>query len=115
MHLDPLAEAVRTHEAHIGIAHDGDADRTLLVDEHGALVDGDLIMSILALELKREQRLKGNTVVATVMSNLGIERYLDRHGIKVIRTKVGDRFVVDEMRKTGVQFRRGAVRAYRLF
>ncbi len=104
MHLDSLAEAVRKHEAHIGIAHDGDADRTLFVDERGAVVDGDLIMSILALELKREQRLKGNTVVATVMSNLGIERYLDRHGIKVIRTKVGDRFVVEEMRKQGFNF-----------
>jgi phosphoglucosamine mutase len=104
MYLDSLKQAVLFHQAHIGIAHDGDADRTLFVDEHGTVVDGDLIMSILALELKREQRLKQNTVVATVMSNLGIERYLERHSIKVVRTKVGDRFVVEEMQKQGFNF-----------
>ncbi|KAF0184195.1 MAG: phosphoglucosamine mutase [Nitrospirae bacterium] len=104
LHLDSLAEEVRKHDAHIGIAHDGDADRTLFVDEKGRLVDGDLVMSIIALELKREQRLRHDTVVMTVMSNLGIERHLERHGVKVVRTKVGDRYVVEEMRKNGYNF-----------
>ena len=104
LHLESVAEAVRKHEAHIGIAHDGDADRTLFVDEKGNVVDGDLVMSIIALELKRENRLKHNTAVVTVMSNLGIERYLESHGINVVRTKVGDRYVVEEMRKNGYNF-----------
>ncbi|HSW63042.1 MAG TPA: phosphoglucosamine mutase [Dissulfurispiraceae bacterium] len=104
LHLDSLAEEVRKHEAHIGIAHDGDADRTLFVDEKGHIVDGDLVMSIIALELKRERRLRHDTVVMTVMSNLGVERHLERHGVKGIRTKVGDRYVVEEMRKSGYNF-----------
>ncbi len=104
LHLDSLAEEVRKHAAHIGIAHDGDADRTLFVDEKGAVIDGDLVMCIIALELKRENRLKLNTAVITVMSNLGIERHLERHGVRVVRTKVGDRFVVEELRKNGYNF-----------
>ncbi|HMK43645.1 MAG TPA: phosphoglucosamine mutase [Dissulfurispiraceae bacterium] len=104
LHLDALAAAVREHGAHVGIAHDGDADRTLFVDDKGAAVDGDLIMSMWALELKRENRLNHSTAVVTVMSNLGIERHLQRHGVKVVRTKVGDRYVVEEMRKHGYNF-----------
>lgn len=104
MHLDSLAEAVRKHGAHIGIAHDGDADRTLFVDENGAVIDGDLIMTIIALQLKKENRLRHSTAVVTVMSNLGIERYLEKNDIAVVRTKVGDRFVVEEMRKNGYNF-----------
>lgn len=101
LHLECLADEVKRHNAHIGIAHDGDADRTLFVDEKGSIVDGDMILGIWASELKREDRLSGNGVVATVMTNLGIEKYLAAQGIKLIRTKVGDRYVVEEMKRGG--------------
>lgn len=101
LHLEHLAKIVKETGAHIGIAHDGDADRTLFVDEKGNIVDGDLVLGMWAVELNREDRLKGNTVVATAMSNLGLEKYLSARGIKLIRTKVGDRYVVEELRKGG--------------
>ncbi|HEX8948680.1 MAG TPA: phosphoglucosamine mutase, partial [Dissulfurispiraceae bacterium] len=101
LHLDCLADAVKEHNAHIGIAHDGDADRTLIVDEKGMPVDGDMILGIWASELKKEERLKGNGVVATVMSNLGLEKYLAGQGISLVRAKVGDRYVVEEMIRGG--------------
>jgi phosphoglucosamine mutase len=101
LHMDCLARAVKEHSAHIGIAHDGDADRTLFVDEKGGIVDGDMILGIWASELKKEDNLSGNGVVATVMTNLGIEKYLAGQGMKLIRTKVGDRYVVEEMKKGG--------------
>jgi phosphoglucosamine mutase len=101
LHLDCLSRAVKEYTAHIGIAHDGDADRTLLVDEKGNAVDGDMILGIWASELKRENRLNGSSVVATVMSNLGLEKYLSGLGVNLIRTKVGDRYVVEEMKKGG--------------
>ncbi|MBF0506558.1 MAG: phosphoglucosamine mutase [Nitrospirae bacterium] len=101
LHLDCVAAAVKEEGAHVGIAHDGDADRTLLVDERGNVVDGDMVLGIWAAELKKEGRLKGNGVVATVMSNLGLENYLVRQGVKFLRTKVGDRYVVEEMIKGG--------------
>ncbi|MCE5312102.1 MAG: phosphoglucosamine mutase [Nitrospiraceae bacterium] len=101
LYLESLGKAVREAGAHVGIAHDGDADRTLVVDEKGRLVDGDLIMGMWAPQLKSENRLGGNAVVATVMSNLGLEKYLDRFGIKLIRAKVGDRYVMEEMIKGG--------------
>ncbi len=101
LHLDGLQRAVRQYSAHVGIAHDGDADRTLFCDEKGNIIDGDKILGIWAVELKREGRLCGDTVVSTVMSNLGLEHYLSSHGIKLIRTKVGDRFVVEKMRAGG--------------
>ena len=104
LHLDDLAKVVREKGADVGIAHDGDADRTLLVDERGVPVDGDRILGLWASELKREGRLKGNGVVATVMSNLGLERYLTGQGIEFLRTKVGDRYVVEEMIKRGCNF-----------
>jgi len=99
--LDTLRKAVRRHNAHAGVAHDGDADRTILVDEKGGILDGDHMMGIWALDLKNEKKLKKNTVVATVMSNLGLEDYLGTRGIKLIRTKVGDRFVTEEMLRGG--------------
>lgn len=101
LHLECAARAVKEHNAHIGIAHDGDADRTLFVDEKGSIADGDMILGIWASELKKEEKLIGNGVVATVMTNLGIEKYLSAQGIKLIRTKVGDRYVVEEMKKGG--------------
>lgn len=101
LHLQCLADVVKKHNAHIGIAHDGDADRTLFVDEKGSIVDGDMILGIWASELKKESKLSGNGVVATVMTNLGLEKYLAAQGIKLVRTKVGDRYVVEEMKKSG--------------
>jgi phosphoglucosamine mutase len=101
LHLDQLAEKVKESGAHIGIAHDGDADRTLFIDEKGKHVDGDLVMGICAAEMKREGRLKGDCLVATVMSNLGLEKYLGGLGVSLIRTNVGDRYVVEEMIRGG--------------
>ena len=101
LHLESVAAAVKETGAHAGIAHDGDADRTLLVDERGCVVDGDMILGIWACELKKEGRLQGNGVVATVMSNLGLEQFLAGQDIGFLRTKVGDRYVVDEMIKGG--------------
>lgn len=97
LHMELLCNAVKRHGAHAGIAHDGDADRTLLCDEEGTLVDGDRILGVWALQMKREGRLKENTVVSTVMSNLGLEDYLSGHGINLLRTRVGDRFVTEKM------------------
>jgi phosphoglucosamine mutase len=96
-HPQALQRSVLEHHADIGIAHDGDADRTILCDEKGQIVDGDKIMAICALAMKRERRLNKNTVVATVMSNIGFEKFLNKSGIKLIRTQVGDRYVVEEM------------------
>jgi phosphoglucosamine mutase len=87
--------------ADIGIALDGDADRVILVDERGQVIDGDQIMGLIGSSWARQQRLRGGGIVATVMSNLGLERYLDGHGLRLIRTQVGDRYVVEEMRRSG--------------
>jgi len=100
-HPESMQRAVLEHKADIGIAHDGDADRVILCDAKQELVDGDRIMAICALDMKREGRLKGNTVVATVMSNIGFEIFLKRAGINLIRTQVGDRYVVEEMLRRG--------------
>lgn len=94
-----LAEAVVKNRADFGVAHDGDADRTILVDERGNIVDGDHIITVLAEELKRAKKLRKNTVVVTLMTNMGVEEYLKNMGIRVIRTKVGDKYVVEEMLK----------------
>lgn len=101
LHLKNLAQVVRETGADIGIAHDGDADRTLFTDDKGAIVDGDRIMAICAVEFKKENKLQGDTVVATVMSNFGFEKFLQGKGISLIRANVGDRYVVEEMRKGG--------------
>lgn len=100
-YMDCIKEAVLKSGADIGIAHDGDADRTLFVDEKGAIINGDMVLAIWAKELKAEDRLKGNAVVATIMTNSGIEEYLRTHGVNLIRSKVGDRYVVEEMMKGG--------------
>lgn len=101
MHPEAMQKAVLEYKADIGIAHDGDADRTIICDEKGEIVDGDKIMAICALDMKKDGRLNGDTVIATVMSNLGFELFLKKSGIKVIRTRVGDRYVVEEMLKRG--------------
>ncbi|HFB83979.1 MAG TPA: phosphoglucosamine mutase, partial [Thermodesulfatator sp.] len=92
---------VRETRADMGIALDGDADRVIVVDEHGEVVDGDHILAICARDMVREGRLRNNTVVATVMSNLGLEVCLKKMGVRLIRTKVGDRYVVEAMREGG--------------
>ncbi len=96
-----LQQAVRDHQADLGIALDGDADRLILVDEQGAVVDGDQVVAVLAQYLKDQGRLAHNTVVTTVMSNLGLERFLTRLGMTMMRTAVGDRYVVEQMRAGG--------------
>jgi phosphoglucosamine mutase len=100
-HLEKLQEAVVRHGANLGIAHDGDADRCLAVDERGTVVDGDQIMTILALALKDAGRLKDNVLVATVMSNLGMKLALREAGIRIEETAVGDRYVLESMRANG--------------
>ncbi len=96
-HLDGLAAAVLEHGADVGIAHDGDADRCLAVDADGRVIDGDRIMAILAVSLKERGLLAGDTLVATVMSNLGLHRAMADHGIRVLQTAVGDRYVLEAM------------------
>ncbi len=95
--LDTVAAAVRAQGADAGIAHDGDADRCLAVDADGQVVDGDQILAILATELKEEGRLAGDTVVVTVMSNLGFRLAMNDAGIQVVETPVGDRYVLEAM------------------
>ena len=96
-----LCAAVLEHGADIGIALDGDADRLVLADEHGELIDGDQMLGLLAIHWKNQDRLGSDTVVATIMSNLGLEHYLESQGLKLHRTKVGDRYVVEHMRASG--------------
>ena len=100
-HPEMLARKVHEVRADIGIALDGDADRVLIVDENGKIVDGDQLMAVIADSWAAEGTLKGNGIVATVMSNLGMERYLNAKGIDLHRTKVGDRYVVEHMRQHG--------------
>ena len=100
-HPRTLAAAVITEAADIGIALDGDADRLILVDERGAIIDGDQILALIATNLADSGALTGGGIVATVMSNLGLEQYLAGRGIDLARTKVGDRYVVEEMRRSG--------------
>jgi phosphoglucosamine mutase len=101
LHPQIMCETVKNHDAHLGIAFDGDADRLIICDEHGNVVDGDAVMALCATRMIKEQRLVKDTLVTTVMSNLGLERALKNAGGKVVRTQVGDRYVVEEMRKHG--------------
>ncbi|MET1043488.1 MAG: phosphoglucosamine mutase [Microbacteriaceae bacterium] len=100
-HLDNLAQAVLEHGADVGIAHDGDADRCLAVDRDGNIVDGDQIMAILALSMAERGVLADRTLVATVMSNLGLRQAMAAHGISMVETKVGDRYVLEELNANG--------------
>lgn len=96
-HPEALCAAVVKHKADLGIALDGDADRVLIADETGRLIDGDQILALIAQSWVREGRLMGNSVVATVMSNMGLERFLENLGLSLERTAVGDRYVVERM------------------
>lgn len=95
--MGDLVDAVLAHGADLGVAHDGDADRCLAVDARGNVVDGDQLMAILALALRDSGRLPGDTVVATVMANLGFKQAMARHGVSVVETAVGDRYVLEAM------------------
>jgi len=101
-HLDPVRDAVLANGADLGIAHDGDADRCLAVDAAGEVVDGDQIMAILALAMQESGRLTGDTLVATVMSNLGLRLAMQREGIALLETAVGDRYVLETLREKGL-------------
>ena len=100
-HLQPLIDAVKAEGAHLGIAHDGDADRCLAVDANGEIVDGDHIMAILALSMSRRGKLKNNTLVTTVMSNLGLRLAMADNGIDIVETGVGDRYVLEVINADG--------------
>ncbi|NPV53493.1 MAG: phosphoglucosamine mutase [Firmicutes bacterium] len=100
-HPERAQEAVKEHGADLGLAHDGDADRLIAIDENGHIVDGDHIMAICGLDRLRNGSLPGNTIVATVYSNLGLVRALEREGGQVIMTRAGDRYVLEEMLKRG--------------
>ncbi|WP_430475017.1 phosphoglucosamine mutase [Thalassospira lucentensis] len=93
-----MCDRVLAEKADVGIALDGDADRVQMCDEKGQLIDGDQLMGLVTTHWKRTGQLRGNALVATVMSNLGLERYLEKNDIRLIRTKVGDRYVVEQMR-----------------
>lgn len=100
-HLDRLAEQVVAGKYDIGVAFDGDADRCLMVDETGKVIDGDMIMSVCGIQMKREGKLEGNTIVATVMSNLGLHEFCRNNGIDLVCTAVGDRNVLEKMNECG--------------
>jgi len=100
-HTQTAAEAVVAHGAHVGICLDGDADRVMILDQNGQVADGDQIMALLAARWAADGRLRGDTLVATVMSNLGLEKFLTARGLRLERTAVGDRYVVEAMRRGG--------------
>ncbi|GAA2715749.1 MULTISPECIES: phosphoglucosamine mutase [Streptomyces] len=100
-HLAKLRTAVVEHGADLGVAHDGDADRCLAVDAQGNEIDGDQILAVLALAMREADALRKNTVVATVMSNLGFKLAMEREGVQLVQTAVGDRYVLEEMKANG--------------
>jgi len=101
LHPEAMVSMVNKLKADAGIAFDGDGDRVILCDEHGNIIDGDYIIAMNAVKMKRDGRLKGNGVVATVMSNIGLELALKKEGIKLVRANVGDRYVLESMLKEG--------------
>lgn len=100
-HLDACKELVAQSGAALGVAHDGDADRVLLIDETGAEVDGDFIEAICGVDLKERNLLPDNTIVSTIMANMGLEAAMQEHGVRVVKTGVGDRYVLEAMRAGG--------------
>ena len=104
LHTDAAAREVLKNQADIGVALDGDADRVILIDEKGDVVDGDAVMALCATRMVASRRLAKKTLVTTVMSNIGLDRAVKRSGGKVVRTQVGDRYVVETMRKRGYNF-----------
>ncbi len=100
-HMENLIEFVKNNDMDAGLAFDGDADRCLAVDENGNIIDGDFIMAILAEDMKQRGKLKKNTVVGTVMTNMGFNKFCDENDIKFVSTKVGDRYVLEDMLREG--------------
>ena len=100
-HLEGLKEFVKQHKCNLGIAYDGDGDRCLAIDENGEEIDGDKILAILSNYFKKKGMLKNDTVVATVMSNLGLKKYAESNNLNLVQTSVGDRYVLEEMLKNG--------------
>jgi len=96
-HMEALADYVKENKLDLGVAFDGDADRCLCVDENGDMIDGDMIMAICSIDLKKRGKLNNNTVVGTVMTNFGFGKFCEENGIRFIATKVGDRYVLEEM------------------
>jgi len=96
-YVDYIQEIVTSHDVNVGFAHDGDADRVIAVDENGEVVDGDFIMAVCATHLKERGMLPKSAIVTTVMANLGFDIAMKKHGIDVVKTKVGDRYVLEEM------------------
>lgn len=103
-HPELLQEAVKKHKAHVGIALDGDGDRVVMVDEKGNILDGDQLLAIGAIHFKKKGKLKKETVVTTVMANAGFDEAMQKHDITVVRSAVGDRYVIEVMRKGGYTF-----------
>jgi phosphoglucosamine mutase len=104
LYPEAMCEAVRLHDAHLGVALDGDGDRCVLCDEHGNVIDGDAVMALCATRMLAAGTLAKKTLVTTVMSNIGLERAIKDRGGIVVRTQVGDRYVVEEMRRAGYNF-----------
>ncbi len=100
-HMEDLIDYVNGHEVDLGLAFDGDSDRCLAVDENGKLIDGDRMIAVFAMDMKKHDCLPEDTAVVTVMTNLGFKRFATQNGIRVIQTKVGDRYVLEEMVKNG--------------
>lgn len=103
-HLNSLKEFVKENNLSLGVAYDGDGDRCLAVDEKGNEIDGDKIMAIISNYLRKKGKLSKDAIVATVMSNLGLNKYAEETGLKIVQTKVGDRYVLEEMQKQGYNF-----------
>jgi phosphoglucosamine mutase len=103
LYPEMVGKLVKEQNLHLGITLDGDADRVVFVDEKGGILDGDMILAICAIDLKERGLLKRNTVVSTLMSNIGLKRYLTKHDISLIETQVGDRYVNEAMRSLGCQ------------
>jgi len=104
LYPEAMCEAVRLHDAHLGVALDGDGDRCVLCDEHGNVIDGDAVMALCATRMLAAGTLAKKTLVTTVMSNIGLERAMKDRGGILVRTQVGDRYVVEEMRRSGYNF-----------
>ncbi|MGN0493315.1 MAG: phosphoglucosamine mutase, partial [Acutalibacteraceae bacterium] len=102
-HMDDLIDYVNGHDVDLGLAFDGDSDRCLAVDENGKLIDGDRMIAVFALDMKNRGVLKDDTAVVTVMTNLGFKHFAEQNGIRVLETKVGDRYVLEEMVKNNYQ------------
>ncbi len=100
-HLDNLKNFVVENKLSLGIAYDGDGDRCLAIDEKGEIIDGDKLLAIISSNLRKKKKLKNDTIVATVMSNLGLNKYSQNNNLQLIQTKVGDRYVLEEMLKNG--------------